>query len=231
VHAGVLTLPPAQFALSADGLTASSAGTVSYSLCEPEGCTTATAFASDTPAVSISGAGGIGAGASSGLYYAVAVLGGGGLVKVDFTTSGAASGGTASQAAASVGGFGGVACSGSNACGDTPSSFSISGSFMAQACDLAVGNCGSSFGVTIGVTADTSGDDGAFSASADPYIYIDPAFLAANPEYYVVVSAGIDNAPLPAVPEVSTWALMALGFAGLGLAGWRRRAERLRVLG
>jgi hypothetical protein len=24
------------------------------------------------------------------------------------------------------------------------------------------------------------------------------------------------------VPEVSTWTLMLLGFAGLGIAGWRR---------
>jgi hypothetical protein len=28
------------------------------------------------------------------------------------------------------------------------------------------------------------------------------------------------------VPEPSTWALMALGFAGLGFAGWRRRTAQ-----
>ena len=30
----------------------------------------------------------------------------------------------------------------------------------------------------------------------------------------------------PPVPEPSTWALMLLGFAGLGFAGWRRTAEQ-----
>ena len=30
----------------------------------------------------------------------------------------------------------------------------------------------------------------------------------------------------PAVPEPSTWAMMAAGFAALGLAGFRRRTKR-----
>ena len=30
----------------------------------------------------------------------------------------------------------------------------------------------------------------------------------------------------PTVPEPSTWALMLLGFAGLGFAGWRRRTAQ-----
>ena len=31
------------------------------------------------------------------------------------------------------------------------------------------------------------------------------------------------------VPEPSTWAMMALGFAGLGLAGWRHRRTACNV--
>ena len=31
---------------------------------------------------------------------------------------------------------------------------------------------------------------------------------------------------VPTVPEPSTWALMLLGFAGLGFAGWRRRTAQ-----
>ncbi len=35
---------------------------------------------------------------------------------------------------------------------------------------------------------------------------------------------------MPSAPEVSTWVMMGLGFAGLGFAGWRR-SRTLRVLG
>jgi hypothetical protein len=236
VYAGVLSLPPAAFALSADGLSAASPTTIANTFCEPAGpdnailCTTATASASVTPAVHISGNGYIGAGASAGVTYYIAILGTdaadpNSLAMVDYSTSGGASGGTASQATTSIAGaFGGVACSGTDDCGDTPSAFSISGTFMAQSCDLAVNNCGSSFGITVAVTADTSGDDGAFSAYADPYIYIDPTFLASNPGYSVVVSAGIDNAPISAVPEPCALAIFGVALVGIGMMRGQRRA-------
>jgi hypothetical protein len=57
------------------------------------------------------------------------------------------------------------------------------------------------------------------SADADPVISIDPAFLALHPGYSLVFGA---NASPSGVPESSTWALMIVGFAGLGFAGWRR---------
>jgi hypothetical protein len=33
----------------------------------------------------------------------------------------------------------------------------------------------------------------------------------------------MDRLPPTAIPELSTWMMMALGFAGLGFAGWRSR--------
>jgi hypothetical protein len=35
--------------------------------------------------------------------------------------------------------------------------------------------------------------------------------------------------PTPVVPEPSTWALMLLGFAGLGIAGYRRKFGRAQT--
>ena len=35
---------------------------------------------------------------------------------------------------------------------------------------------------------------------------------------------------IAAVPEVSTWTLMLLGFAGLGIAGWRRSMKAARAV-
>lgn len=37
----------------------------------------------------------------------------------------------------------------------------------------------------------------------------------------------IDLAQFSAIPEPSTWALLAVGFAGLGFAGYRRRITNL----
>jgi hypothetical protein len=63
---------------------------------------------------------------------------------------------------------------------------------------------------------------GNVTASADPYIFIDPAFADAS-LYQIEVSDGIGNELAPAVPEPSTWAMLILGFAGIGFMACRRK--------
>jgi hypothetical protein len=71
------------------------------------------------------------------------------------------------------------------------------------------------------------GSFGGFAeAYADPYIFVDPAFLASHPGYAVEVSAGIGNSPtVSAVPEPETYATMMLGI-GLLVASRRLAAKR-----
>ena len=67
-------------------------------------------------------------------------------------------------------------------------------------------------------------------AYIDPYFSIDPSVADAS-AYSFTVSPGFGNAPgsIPsAIPEPSTWAMMLLGFMGLGYAGYRRAKTRLR---
>jgi hypothetical protein len=66
--------------------------------------------------------------------------------------------------------------------------------------------------------------DSAF-AMVDPLFSIDETVL--NPEdYRLVFSAGVFNIA-GAVPEPSTWAMMILGFAGVGFMTYRRKSKRL----
>ena len=69
-------------------------------------------------------------------------------------------------------------------------------------------------------------------ASVDPEISILPDFLAANPGLSLEFSANITQpGSVGSVPESSTWALLALGFAGLALASHRRPAHARKGAG
>lgn len=68
---------------------------------------------------------------------------------------------------------------------------------------------------------------GAASASADPYFFIDQAFLDEHPDLTLTVSPQVGNSPATGgVPEPASWALIVLGFgtAGAILRGRRRAA-------
>lgn len=65
-------------------------------------------------------------------------------------------------------------------------------------------------GVTVALTASIIGDP----------------MLAFSRVDYVSGAGEIGNQPQGAVPEPSTWAMMMLGFAGLGFMAWRRQGQR-----
>lgn len=81
----------------------------------------------------------------------------------------------------------------------------------------------------VSLEADAGSLGGLAEAFADPFLFIDPIFLASNPGYSVVVSPGIGNvAPVIAVPEPETYAMLLSGFGLLGFLTRRRRNTAAR---
>jgi hypothetical protein len=73
--------------------------------------------------------------------------------------------------------------------------------------------------VRVGIT----GSSGGFSIYTNATTYTDPPI-------YFTDSSGVTDSVRGAfgpgaVPEPSTWAMLLLGFAGLGLAGYRRKKK------
>jgi hypothetical protein len=58
------------------------------------------------------------------------------------------------------------------------------------------------------------------TATVDPYFSIDPAFT----DYSLAFSPGVGNS-IGAVPEPSTYAMLILGFAGVGFMAYRRKSQ------
>jgi len=80
------------------------------------------------------------------------------------------------------------------------------------------------FQVEMIVTALTQDAGVSATTFLDPQFFIDPS--TPNGDLYSFqFSAGIGNGPIGGVPEPSTWAMMLLGFAGLGYAAYRRKAK------
>jgi hypothetical protein len=77
--------------------------------------------------------------------------------------------------------------------------------------------------ILLDALCDISLGDGTCSAEIDPLIEIAPSFLASNPGTELVLSPNIVQRAPSAIPEPSTWAMLALGFAALAWAGGRRR--------
>lgn len=69
---------------------------------------------------------------------------------------------------------------------------------------------------------------GTATAFLDPYLFLDPSLVAQG--YSIVTSDGIGNSlTVNAVPESSTWAMMILGFFGLGFMAYRRKNSATRL--
>ena len=81
--------------------------------------------------------------------------------------------------------------------------------------------------LSVGFNGSVQGNEGGGGATISAYV--DPTFAlgaGADPsQYSLVFSAGIGNAPVTSgVPEPSTWAMMLIGFAGLGFGARKRIA-------
>jgi hypothetical protein len=111
-------------------------------------------------------------------------------------------------------------CAGEGCLSDQESSFSY-----AQKINLLT-NTG--YAVTLSASGGAFNDgaapfNGSGSSLIDPYFALDSS-VADPGDYTLVFSPGIINSPdnVASTPELATWAMMLLGFAGLGFAGYRR---------
>jgi PEP-CTERM motif len=66
---------------------------------------------------------------------------------------------------------------------------------------------------------------GPSSSGESVYATLDPTFSITDPQYSIALSDGFGNGIAGGVPEPSTWAMMLLGFAGIGFMACRRNSR------
>lgn len=71
-----------------------------------------------------------------------------------------------------------------------------------------------------GLSAQTSNT---FQGTATLWAYLDPVITVNTSGYSLLLSDGVGNVAVSGVPETSTWAMMLLGFCGIGFVACRRR--------
>jgi hypothetical protein len=112
--------------------------------------------------------------------------------------------------------------------GDPSLTYAISGVAGLQIGRTGVVSETVSIDAVVGSSSYFAGQSANASASADPYFFIDPAFLLDHPGFSLTISPGVENNPLDGgVPEPASWALMLTGVGALGIALRRRRANAL----
>jgi PEP-CTERM motif len=104
-------------------------------------------------------------------------------------------------------------------CVDASGSFSIDQTVMIEA----------NFVYGIGASASATAVDGTGEASVDPFIEIEPSFLAAHPGLSIEFSPGYLPSAGSATPEPSTWAMMLMGFTALAFAGYRASRKNIAL--
>jgi hypothetical protein len=122
--------------------------------------------------------------------------------------------------------FAGISTSqGANACADTNEGLCAGSLFDGTLTEM--DEPGQVYFVHLEAVASVGVFGGSAFASADPYIFVEPADPNAD-LYSIRLSDGVVNgvAPPPGgVPEPSTWAMMLIGFGGLGFAGYRQARQ------